>query len=71
MFGVELEGRYIKAPKLRREGKLALSTIKLIECLYVLRNAKYSVSCCTNGLICSSKVRSADIMGEGAEQANT
>jgi hypothetical protein len=29
-FGVELEGRDIKPPKLRREGKLALSIIELI-----------------------------------------
>jgi hypothetical protein len=63
MFCVELEGRYIKPPKLRGEGKLALSTIQLIDRLYVRRNAQDS-----NGLIWSSKVRSADIMREGAEQ---
>jgi hypothetical protein len=31
-------------------------------------NAQDSVNCCTNGPIWSSKVRSADIWGEGAEQ---
>jgi hypothetical protein len=31
MSNVELEGWYIKPPKLRGEGKLALSTIMLIE----------------------------------------
>jgi hypothetical protein len=67
-FGVELEGRYIKPPKLRGQGKLALSTIQLIECLYVLRNAQDSVKFCTNGPICNSKARSADMRGEGAEQ---
>jgi hypothetical protein len=61
-------GTVHQAPKLRKEGKLALSTIQLIECLYVLRNARDSVNWCTNGPICSSKVRSADIWGEGAEQ---
>jgi hypothetical protein len=39
-FGVDLEGWYMKLPKLRGEGELALSTIQLIECLYVLRNAQ-------------------------------
>jgi hypothetical protein len=33
---------YIKPPKLRGEGKLALSTFQLIERLYVLRNAQDS-----------------------------
>jgi hypothetical protein len=31
MLGVELEGRYMKPPKLRGEGELTLSTIQLIE----------------------------------------
>jgi hypothetical protein len=35
----ELEGLYIKPPKLRGEGKLALSTVQFIECLHVVRNA--------------------------------
>jgi hypothetical protein len=39
-FNVELVGRHVKPPKLRREGKLALSTIQFIERLYVMRNAK-------------------------------
>jgi hypothetical protein len=67
-FSVELKGRHIKPPKLRGQGKFALSTIHLIECLYVLRNAQESEDCSTNGTICSSKVRSADIRGEGEEQ---
>jgi hypothetical protein len=67
-FDVELKGRYINPPKLRGEGKLALSTIQLIECLYVLRNAQDSVNYSTNGPICNSKVRLADMWGEGAEQ---
>jgi hypothetical protein len=55
---VELEGRYIKPPKLtRREGKLALSTIQFIDCLYVLRNAHDAVIGCTIGPICISKER--------------
>jgi hypothetical protein len=66
-FCVELEGRYIKPLKLRREGKLELSTIHLIEYLYVLRNAQDAVNSCTNGLVYNSKVRSANILGEGAE----
>jgi hypothetical protein len=66
-LGVDLEGWYMKLPKLRGEGELALSTIQLIECLYVLRNAQDLENCNTNGPICSGKVRSADIKG-GAEQ---
>jgi hypothetical protein len=68
MFSVELEGRYIKPPKLRGKGKLALSNIQLIERLYVMNNARDSENYTTNGPICSKKVRSADIRGEGAEQ---
>jgi hypothetical protein len=67
-FSVELEGRYIKPPKLRREGKLELSTIHLIERLYVMRNAQDSEKCSTNGHTCGRKVWSADVRGEGAEQ---
>jgi hypothetical protein len=67
-LNVELEGRYIKPPKLRREGNLALSTIQLIEQrLYVVGNAQDSENCGADGPIRISKVRSADIRREGAE----
>jgi hypothetical protein len=44
MFDVELEGRYIKPPKLRMEGKIALFTIQLIEFSYVMKNTQDSVN---------------------------
>jgi hypothetical protein len=68
MANIELEGRYIKPPKLRGDRKLALSTIYFIKRLYVMRNAQDSENCCTNGAIWSSKVMSAYIRGEDAEQ---
>jgi hypothetical protein len=63
MLIVELGGQFIKPPKLRGEEKLALSTIHLIARLYVMRNTRDSENMSTNGYICSSKVRSADIRG--------
>jgi hypothetical protein len=70
-LNVELEGRYIKPPKLRREGKVVLSTIQLIGRLYVMRNAQDSENYSMDGPICSNKVRSAYVKGEGAEQEPT
>jgi hypothetical protein len=57
-----------KDSKIRRQEMLALRAIKSIEGLYILRNAQDSENCSTNGPICSSKVLSADISSEGAEQ---
>jgi hypothetical protein len=64
-FNIELEGRYNKPLKIRWQGKIALSTIQLIERLHVLRNAHDQENCSTNGLVCSSEIRSANIRGLG------
>jgi hypothetical protein len=66
-FGIELEGQYVKPPKLCGRGKLALTAVQMIERLYVMENAQDSKSLCAKGSICNSKIRSADIIGEGAE----